>query len=98
VVEITTTTTIFSKYFTVKDTAYRLVDSTTPFHEANLHIEDNDVYYGNGTTMTAIAVADAVISLTNGDLTDIYFKNKTAGNVAHVSVVATVDKQYIKGG
>ena len=55
-----TTTTIFSKTFTCGDTAKAISNSSIPFYSANFHIEDQDVYYGNGTTMKAVAVADAM--------------------------------------
>ncbi len=89
---MTTTTTLFASYVTVADTAHALINVSTPFYSCNLHVEDNDVFYGNGTNMTATAVADSVISLEKGDLAHIFFMNKVGAAVAHISVVATVDK------
>jgi hypothetical protein len=90
---MTTTTTIWSTKMTVEDVAKAPVHASLPFYSANFHVETKDVYYGNGTNMTAKAVADSVISLEKGDLKDIFFKNFTAGQTAYISIVATVDKQ-----
>ena len=97
-VSITTTRTIWSTQITVKDVAYPVLFAKLPFYSANFHIEDNDVYYGDGTNMTAIAVADSTISLEKGDVSHMFFKNKTGGQTAKVSIVATVDPQYIPSG
>jgi hypothetical protein len=93
---MTTTTTLYSAYITVDDNPQAILNVSLPFYSANFHIEDNDVYYGNGSNMTAIAVADSVISLEKGDLAHIFFKNKTPASVAHVSIVATVDIQDVR--
>ena len=93
VIFITTTTTLYSTQITCADAAKPVLNVSLPFYSANFHIEDNDVYYGNGTNMTAVAVSGAVISLEKGDLGHIFFMNKTPGSTAKVSIVATVDKQ-----
>jgi len=75
---------------TIGDGANPIVLNKVPFHEANFHIYDNDVYYGDGQTMGAIAQAGSVLYYDKGDLSDFFFKNRTAGNAARVVLVATV--------
>lgn len=81
-------TVAFTK--TVGDGANPVTEHSLPFHEANFHIYDNDVNYGDGSGMDAVAQAGSVLYFDNGDLGDMYFKNRTAGNVGRVAVVATV--------
>jgi hypothetical protein len=75
---------------TVGDGANPLSLAKIPFHEANFHIYDNDVFYGDGQGMDAIAQAGSVLYYNKGDLSHFFFKNRTAGNVGRVCVVATV--------
>ena len=75
---------------TVGDTPNPVVLNKVPFHEANFHIYDYDVYYGDGTNMGAIAQAGSVLSFDKGDLSDFFFKNRTAGNNGRVELMATV--------
>ena len=82
--------TIYSQYITVKDVAYPLTIESVPFYEVNLHIEDNDIQYGNARNVTAVAVAGSTISFKDGDLKDILTKNNVGGAVGHISVVATL--------
>lgn len=63
------------------------------FHTANFHITNQDAYYGDGTTMLAIAQKDAVVSLDKGNMADIYFKNKTAGQTSTIQIVATIETE-----
>ncbi len=75
---------------TVGDGANPCTEQSIPFHEANFHVYDNDVNYGDGSGMDAIAQAGSVLYFDKGDLGDIFFKNRTAGNVGRVAIVATV--------
>lgn len=75
---------------TVGDGSNPITLSKIPFHEANFHVYDNDVFYGDGTNMAAIAQAGSVLYFDKGDLNDFFFKNRTAGNDGRVVVVATV--------
>ena len=77
------------------DDPHNLTPESLPFYEANIHIYDNDVYYGNGTNITAIASANSVLTFRNADLKDIFFKNKVAGNNGKIVVVATVPQKDV---
>ena len=75
---------------TVGDTSNPVTIEQMPFHDVNMHILDNDVNYGDGSSMDAIAPANSVLYYEKGDLNDFFFKNRTAGVVGRVAVVATV--------
>ena len=84
-------TTIYSKYFTCTDGGERLSPNEVKFLDLNIHVEDNDIYYGNEGSVTAVAKAGSVITLLGlGNLQDIIVKNKTAGNTAHLSIVGSI--------
>jgi len=86
---VQTVTSFISLEKTIGDTATSFSLENIPFYEANIHIYDNDVYYGDGSNLTAIAPANSVLTFPKGDLRDIFFKNRTAGNNGRVIVVAT---------
>jgi len=84
---------------TCSDTAKPFTTNDIPFYEANFHVKDYDVYYGDGSNMGAVATAGSVIYFRNGNLKDIFFKNETTGGgaIATVNVVASViDKETKK--
>jgi len=91
-----TKTSFFSFNKTIGDTAQPLIQHHVPFFEVNIHVYDNDVYYGDGTTMSAIAQAGSVLYFNRGSLRDLYFKNRTAGNDGVVVVSATVPIYYVE--
>jgi len=72
------------------DAIHNLTGESIPFYECNIHVYDNDVYYGSGTTLKAVATANSVLTFRNGDLKDFFFKNKTAGNNGRIVAVASV--------
>lgn len=61
-----------------------------PFHEANIHVYDNDVYYGDGVVMEAIAPVGSILYYDKGDLSHFFFQNVVPGSVGRVIAVATV--------
>ena len=82
---------IYSNYFTVTDGGGQLTPHDLRFLDVNIHVEDHDIYYGNSGNFTAVAKAGSVITLIGiGNLKDIIVKNKTAGNTAHLSIVASI--------
>ena len=91
-----TVKSVYSAVLTCSDIAqpFSLVD--VPFYEGNFHIYTNDLYYGDGTTMSAIGRVNAVITLPKGNLADIYFKNYIAGSNAVVVFVGTVPNFYVQ--
>ena len=61
-----------------------------PFYEANIHCYSNALYYGDGAIMEAYVNVGDVLSFKNGNLAELFIKNKTAGNNGQIVVVATV--------
>jgi len=84
------TQSVYSTYITVADTVKSALTVDLELDDVNIHVEDNDVYYGDGTNMTAVAIADSVITFRHINLRHIYFKNKTGGSTAHLSIVGTI--------
>lgn len=93
---VETKTSFFTFKKTIGNSATRLIDNSIPFYEANFHIQDNDVKYGDGVQQEATATADSVLDFKNGDIKDVWFKNAVADAVGVVVVVATVPLQYVK--
>lgn len=87
--------TVLSYEKTIAATATRIVEQDIPFWECNLHNYDNDVYYGNGIDQKAKLAADGVVSFTNGNLKDFYFKNVGAG-AGRIVAVLTVPTAWFK--
>lgn len=75
---------------TIGDGANPLTLNKVPFHEGNFHIYDHDVFYGDGTVMSAIAQTGSVLYFDKGDINDFFFQNRTAGNAGRVVFVGTV--------
>ena len=90
-------TSTVSVSITAGDTAKPIVSYDLPYYECNIHIYTHDVYYGDGTTMSAIAKATDVIYFKNGNLRDFFVKNYTAGNNASVVAVAICPTKFTKG-
>lgn len=86
----------FSFVKTITDVAQPLVEHHIPFYEANFHVYDNDVHYGDGTVVEAIAQAGSVLYYDKGNIRDFFFKNRTAGNKGRVVVMATVPFEIVK--
>jgi hypothetical protein len=87
---ILTQKSTFSHEKTIADVAQPFIEHNIPYHEVNFHVYDNDVFYGDGTTMAAIAVAGSIIYFDKGDLRDHFFMNKVGGQTGRVVAVATV--------
>ena len=85
-----TVTSFLSLVKTVADNVEAFTTKPIPFYEANIHIYDHDVYYGDGVVMDAIAPSGSVLTFPKGDLKDIFFKNRTAASNGRVVIVATV--------
>lgn len=85
---------IFSKQYTITDTAKFLEDADVIIYDCNIHIEDNAVKYGNGVNQTATVQVGQIIwfQLKPVNLHKLFFKNASAGSAGKVSVVGTVVK------
>lgn len=88
----TVTSTISLTKTATDDNLFQITDHNIPYKEINVHIYDHDAYYGNGTINDAIASANSVLSFTDGDIHDLFFKNRNAGNNTRIVIVATVVK------
>jgi hypothetical protein len=87
--------TIYSLYFTVKDIGTQVTPADVYLKDVNIHIETNDIYYGNKGNLTATGKAGAIITLQGTDptginLRDLVVKNKTAGQTAYLSIVGSI--------
>lgn len=60
-------------------------------NDVNIHVYDNDIYYGSGTEQKAIAVVDSVLSFRFLQLNKFFVKNKTSGSNGRVVVVGTLE-------
>ena len=80
----------YSKTKSITDLAEPFTTDEIVFYDLNIHIYTNDVYYGDGTTMDAIAIAGSTLDFRNGNLKDIHFVNKTPASVAVVTVAGTI--------
>jgi len=95
--ETNTYYSFFSLSYTLSnDSANRVCDFDIPFYEMNLHCETNNIYYGTGEICEAPMVVGDVISFRNGNLRDIFIKNRTAGSNGKVILVATVPQEAVK--
>jgi hypothetical protein len=87
--------TFYSNTLTCGDTAKNLDPESIPFYDANIYIYDHDVYYGSGAVQDAIAPKNTVLSFRNGDIKDVFFKNKTSGSNGRIVIVATVPVKQV---
>lgn len=92
-----TLTSFFSLSKTQTDDSITpLTEFDIPFYDMNMHCYTNPVYYGDGSTMSAYINDGDVVFFKNGNLRDIFIKNKTAGSNGQVVIVATVPTEFIK--
>lgn len=94
----TTTSIITLNKTATSDASFRICDASIPFYDINVHVESNDCKYGTPVAQEAIAVTGSVISFRNGDIRDIWFKNRVAGNNTKIIIVATVPTDYVTKG
>jgi len=67
-----------------------------PFYEANFHCYDNALYYGDGSIMATYMNVGDVLTYKNGNLRDMFIKNKTAGSNGTISITATVPTAFTR--
>lgn len=91
-----TVTSFLSLNKTITDAAAPFTTTAIPVYEVNIHIYDNDVYYGDGAVQSAIAQAGSVLYFPKIDLRDIFFKNRTGGNAARVVVAASTPDKTVE--
>ena len=93
---MTTMTSVYTLRYAVTDAADRIIDVDVWLNDVNIHVEDNDIYYGDGRNQTATAVADSVITFRHINLKHFFCKNKVGAAVGNLSIVGTVDQRYHK--
>ena len=80
-------TKVFSKQYTISDTAKWLEDVDLVLYDTNIHIETYPVYYGSGLNQTARLNVNMVVWFREVNLHELFFKNVTGGSAGVVSVV-----------
>jgi hypothetical protein len=83
-------TDVFSRQYTISDSAKYLEDSDLVLYDANFHIELYAVKYGSGNNCTAQLTVGQPLFFREINLHKIFFKNATGGSVAKVSVVGVM--------
>jgi len=93
--EQNTLKSFLSLTLTCADVAKQFIDKDIPFFEGNFHVYDYDVYYGDGSVMSAIAKKNSIIVFPKGNLRDFFFKNYTTGSNATIVFTGTVPNWYV---
>jgi len=78
------------------DGAHRVCDFDIPFYEMNAHCLTNDLYYGTGEVTEAPVGVGEGFSFRNGNLRDVFIKNRVAGLNGKLVIVATVPTDVIR--
>ena len=85
--------TVFARKYYASDVVSRLENAPIFLDDVNIHIYENDIYYGSGTLVEAVATAGSVISFRHINLQDFFVKNYTAGSNGKIVVVGTYEKR-----
>jgi len=72
------------------DTKFRLSQSDMWFRDVNIECSTNDAYYGDLNDQDLTIYADDLISFQYVNLSEIYFKNKTAGSNTVIKAAGTL--------
>jgi len=91
-----TITSFLSLEKTITNNAAPFTTTAIPVYEVNIHVYDNDIYYGDGATQSAIAQAGSVLYFPKIDLRDLFFKNRTAYLNARVVIVASTPDKTVE--
>ena len=78
------------------DNPFRLADADLFYYELTVWILSNDAYMGNANRISAPLSSGGVYYDRNGNLADLFFKNKTAGSNTNIVAVATVPNEEAK--
>jgi hypothetical protein len=65
-------------------------DPTIFFDDVNIHVYDNNCYYGMGVQQSGVAIAGDVLPFRNVRAMDVWFKNYTAGQNTRIAFVGTL--------
>lgn len=83
--------TFFSEERTAaNDKPFRLASEDLPFEDMNFHCYLKDAYYGNGAKQEATILVNDVAPFRNGNIRDIWFRNKTAGQNCKIVASGTL--------
>lgn len=87
----------FSLSITLSDDAvHPVTENQVPFYDINIRCMTNAVNYGDGTGMEDYLSVGDVAYFRNGNLGDIFIKNKTAGSNGKVVITGTVPTDWVK--
>jgi hypothetical protein len=78
------------------DGPFRLADKDLYYYDLTVWCLSNDAYMGDGTVMDAPLSTSQVYYDRNGNLADLYFKNKVAGSNCKIVAIATVPNELVK--
>jgi len=72
------------EYTATDDLKFRLVQNDLWIREANIHIYDNDAYYGDTNNQSGVIASGNGLTFQDFNLADIFFKNFGAGSNTRV--------------
>lgn len=72
------------------DTMFRLADSPLWFREVNIHCLTNNCYYGDRVDQDAPMTAGDVLTWQDTDLSQWFFKNRTAGSNTVIKAIGVL--------
>jgi hypothetical protein len=78
------------------DLPFRLASYPVPYYEATFFISSKDALIGDGATFTGTLAAGGSYNDKIGDVSDVFFKNATAGQNCTVKCFATVPTQHVQ--
>jgi hypothetical protein len=81
---------------TTDDNPFRLADHDLYYYELTVWCLSNNAYMGNANRIVAPLNSGDVYYDRNGNLGDLFFRNKSAGSNTNIVAVATVPNEVAK--
>lgn len=78
------------------DSVFRLIEKDLYYYDLTVWCLSNDAYMGDGLTMDAPFTTSQVYYDRNGNLADLYFKNKNAGSNCQIVAICTIPNPLVK--
>lgn len=72
------------------DTKFRLTAADMWFRDVNIECSSNDAYYGDLNDQDLTVYADDVLNFQYVNLSELFFKNKTAGSNTVIKAAGTL--------
>jgi len=85
----------FSKTATT-DSIFRLTDIQVPMYNVNIHALSNNAYYGDRNYVEAPLFINDVAFFDYLDISDVFFKNYTAGSNTKIVAAGSVPVKWLK--